>query len=69
MADLYLELVREYVHELCAVAVLAADNLLLGLVVIAARQEVAENQLWHPDLVLGVVFNRNALAVVLDADG
>lgn len=61
-------LLREDVDELDAVAVLATDELLLGLVVVGGSQELAEDHLWDVDLVLRVLFDVDRLAVVADRE-
>ena len=59
---------REDVDELRTVAVLAADNLLLALVVVPARQKVAEDELRNPDLVLRVLGDGDTITVILHTD-
>ena len=68
-ASLNREGVREDVGELGAIAVLAADNLLLFLVVVSAGQEMSENHLGYIDLLSRMHLNRNTVAVILYTDG
>ena len=65
VAHLHLELVREDIHQLGTVTILTTHNLLLGLVIVATGQKVAEDKLRHPDLVLRMLSNGDALAVIL----
>ncbi len=66
--SLYSELVAEDVGELGTITVLATDNLLLLLVVIAAREKMAEDHLRNVNLLNRVLDNRNTVAVVLHRD-
>ena len=63
--DLELELVGEDVYQLCTIAILTANNLLLSLVVVPAGEEVAEDHLRNPHLLLCMLLDRNAIAIVL----
>ena len=67
--DRHNHLLRKDVSQLDAVAVLAAHQLLLVLVVVGGRQQFAEDHLWNPDLVLGVLRDINRLSVVLNGKG
>ena len=62
-------LLRKDVGELDAVAVLAAHKLLLVLVVVGGRQQLAEDHLGNPDLVLGMLCDINGLSVILNGKG
>ena len=55
----------EDIGEFDAVPVLAAHEFLLLLVVVRRGQKFPKDQLWNPDLVLGVLENIDTLAVVL----
>ena len=56
------------VHQLHAIAVLTAHQLLLILVVVRRGQQLAKDHLRNPSLVLRVLSHINRLAVVLDAE-
>ena len=60
------ELIAEDVRELRTIAVLTADNLLLRLVVVPTREQVAKDELRGVDLVLRMHLNGNTVAVILD---
>ena len=62
---LYDELVTEDIRELGSIAVLASDNLLLILIVIAAGEKVAKDKLRSVDLILRVLLDGNTVTVVL----
>mmetsp|Transcript_73210 Transcript_73210/g.211973 ORF Transcript_73210/g.211973 Transcript_73210/m.211973 type:complete len:436 (-) Transcript_73210:19-1326(-) len=62
------ELRRIDVRQLRAVAVSATGDLLLAVVVVVARQQVPEHELRNETLVLFVLLNRQALAIVPDGD-
>jgi hypothetical protein len=60
--------VREDVRQLGAIAILAADNLLLLLVVVPAGKQVAKDHLRNEDLLCGVLFDGNTITIILYAD-
>ena len=51
-------------HELHTKAILAADDLLFGLIVVGGGAQVAEDEFGDPDLVFGVFGDVDAVAVV-----
>lgn len=67
-ACLYSEGAAEDIGEFGAIAILPADNLLLPLVVVAAREKVAEDELGCPDLLCGVHLDWDSVAVILYSD-
>lgn len=68
VAALHDELVREYIGQFCPVAISAPDKLVLRVVVVAACEQVAEDELGDEDLMLLVDLHGDALAIVVDAD-
>lgn len=62
------KLVAEYVGQLRAEAIAASRDLLLGVVVVVAGQQVTEHQLWHIHLVGLVDLNRQPFAIVPHLD-
>ena len=66
--DRHLQLLREDIDELDSIPVLAPNELLLVLVVVGRGQELAEDELGNPDLVLGMLSHIDRIAVVLDRD-
>jgi len=63
-----LHLLREDIDQLHAVAILTADELLLVLVVVGRRQQLTEDHLGNPDLVLGMLGDIDGLTVILDGE-
>ena len=66
--NLHRHLLRKDVDQLDAVAVLAAHQLLLVLVVVSGCQQLPKDHLGNPDLVFGVLGDINGLSVVRDAE-
>ena len=60
------ELFAKDIGQLDAVPILAAHELLLALVVVGRGQELSKDELRHPDLVLGVLDDVDAFAVILN---
>ena len=54
------------IDQLHAIPVLTTHQLLLVLVVVCAREQFAEDHLWDPCLVLGVLCYIDRLAIILD---
>ena len=63
-----LHLLRKDVDELHAIAVLTTDQLLLVLVVVGRSQQLAEDHLRNPHLVLRVLRDIDRLAVILNRE-
>ena len=63
------EALAKDVGQLGSVAILAADNLFLVLVVIARRQELSENQFGNVAALCGMEFDGNPVSVVFDTKG
>ena len=63
-----LHLLREDIDQLHAVAVLTADQLLLILVVVRRGEQLAEDHLGNPHLVLRVLRDVDGLTVILNRE-
>ena len=63
-----LHLLRKDVDQLHTVSVLTANQLLLVLVVVGRGQQLTEDHLRNPDLVLWVLCHVDGLAVILDRE-
>ena len=66
--NLHCHLPRKDVHQLHAVAVLTAHQLLLVLVVVRAGQQLTKDHLGDPGLVLRVLRHIDRLAIVHDVE-
>ena len=64
----YREVLRKDVCDLGPKAVLPSDGAFFGVVIIGARQEVAENELRYPNVMLGVQSDVDPISVVDDSD-
>ena len=62
------ELTTVDVREFRTVAVLTADDLLLTLVVVGRREQMAEDEFRYHDLVLGMGRNGNTVAVIINTE-
>lgn len=62
------ELGRENIRQLGTITIAATCGLLLSIIVVAARQEMSEDQLRDVDLLLLVNLHGNTIAIVVDAD-
>mmetsp|Transcript_72755 Transcript_72755/g.210645 ORF Transcript_72755/g.210645 Transcript_72755/m.210645 type:complete len:290 (-) Transcript_72755:6-875(-) len=62
------ELRREDICQLCAEAISAARHLLLGVIIIVAGEQVAEDQFRHVAIVLPVHLHGNPCSIVHDGD-